>query len=67
MIDSKNFTVIDATMDIKEQQRMVRKNVLERLNSKKTGGKKIGQINETLCQVLKIDKKQKRKKLINQV
>ena len=29
MINSKNFTVIDATMDIEEQQALVRKHVLE--------------------------------------
>jgi len=35
MINSKNFTVIDATMDIEEQQAQVRKHVLEILHSKK--------------------------------
>jgi len=35
MINSKNFTVIDATMDIEEQQDIVRKHVLEILPSKK--------------------------------
>ncbi len=35
MKNSKNFTVIDATMDIEEQQVQVRKHVLELLHSKK--------------------------------
>ncbi len=35
MINPKNFTVIDATMDIEEQQDIVRKHVLEILLSKK--------------------------------
>ncbi len=35
MINSKNFTVIDAIMDIEEQQALVRKHVLEILHSKK--------------------------------
>jgi dTMP kinase len=35
MINSKKFTVIDATMDIEEQQDIVRKHVLKILHSKK--------------------------------
>jgi hypothetical protein len=36
MINSENFTVIDGTRDIEEQQYMVRKQVLKVLNDKKT-------------------------------
>ncbi len=35
MSSSENFTVIDATMDIEEQQDIARKHVLEILESKR--------------------------------
>jgi len=37
MIDSQNFTVIDATMDIEKQQNITRKHILKILNNKKSG------------------------------
>ena len=35
MINSENFTVIDGTMNIEEQQNIARKHVLEILDSKR--------------------------------
>ncbi len=35
MVHSEKFTVIDATMDIEEQQNITRKHILKILNNKK--------------------------------